>query len=137
VTRVYFFLRSARGNPTGSFKRDLPREACCSTRRDACRFRYRREDEESRSRPRDRRVLARVLAILGDSLAADTQSRVGRPVRSSEIVKSDIHCSAVTFKARHCGRYLNNNSQLRFAHLRVRKYPFPFWPVQMNSSAND
>jgi len=74
---------------------------------------------------------------ISDSLVADTQSRVKRPVRSSEIVKSDIHCSAVTFKARHCGRYLNNNSQLRFAHLRVRKYPFPFWPVQMNNSAND
>jgi len=92
------------------------------------------------SRSRDREIAVREAvgdSPLADPLVADPHPRVERPVRSSEIVKSDIHCSAVTFKARHCGRYLNNNSQLRFAHLRVRKYPFPFWPVQMNNSAND
>lgn len=36
------------------------------------------------------------------------------------------YITAVTFKAKHCRRYLNNGSQLRFSHLFIRNIQFRF-----------
>lgn len=49
-----------------------------------------------------------------------------RTVYSSEIVKSDIYYCFVTFKAKHCRRYLNNGSQLRSSHLFIGNIYFRF-----------